>query len=271
MKKIKSKEEILKYIVLAIIYLLIILLIIVLINSNDKTTSKPNIDTDNTTTTTTTTMPTGIVTETLSKGSYEIEYSYERTSNNIYKNLKLSINNQTVDLNNYDISKEKYKNIDIKLLNDYIAIETTSENACKSKFYNLILINYNGKVIFTTNPKSNDIAFSPLKYAGEYIYNEETNLIELNYTLSCDTNCNICTSLDPKGNISKDIYSMTCEELDYVLNNVTGKISAKLSLEGENIIETMTQNEKLKDDLSGYNNNLKTKLNEFYQNKCSNS
>lgn len=273
--KLETKlPVILKNIVICIIYLLILTLIILLITSgkrkqqesNDNgdkdknaTTSSININNENNT-----------ISQKIIQDNNEIIYSYSESEKNTYDNLTIMINNKEIDLSIYPFLKENYNNINIKTYKDYLIIETTRQNTCKSKFYTLYLMNYEGKIVFISNPKQNDIQFTYLSYDGKYKYDEETNTIELNYTLPCDTECNICATFDSQGNIIKDMNSMTCDELDYVLNNSTGIISTKITIDDEGITESITQKEKLKDNQIGYNNDLKNKLDLFYQDKCSN-
>lgn len=275
MKQETKTTSILKYIIIGVIYLLIFALITLLIISSKKNQSPSinNEDKDKNTTINSNKINSEnkIISQKLIKDNNEVIYSYNVSEKNTYDNLKLTINNNEIDFDIYPFLKENYNNIDIKLYKDYLIIETIRQNTCKSKFYTLYLMNYEGKITFISNSQKNDIQFTYLSYDGSYKYDEQANIIELNYTLPCDIDCYTCASIDSQGNIIKDIYSMTCDELDYVLNNSTGKISTKLTLEGEEIIESITQKEKLKDDQIGYNNNLKNKLDIFYQEKCSNS
>ena len=101
-------------------------------------------------------------------------------------------------------------------------------------------------------------------------FNENENTIELEYILSCDMNCSICSTLDSQKNPLKDITSMTCEELDSAINNSAGKKTVKLTYENNRIIENLLTSEKLIDDTTGYSNNIKSKLLDFYKTKCSN-
>ena len=280
MKNKKTKEDILKYIILVIIYILIFLLIFEVYSSKKTSSSETNNNNDTDATTlsttpsiiqaTTTTIETGIITETLTKNNNEIEYSYVKISNTTNNNLQIKINGKEADLNNYEISKEKFRKIDIKLQKDYFIVEMANENACKTSIYNLIIIDYEGKVLFKLEPKENDINFSQLKYSGNYKYNENENTIELEYILSCDMNCSICSTLDSQKNPLKDITSMTCEELDSAINNSAGKKTVKLTYENNQIIENLLTSEKLIDDTTGYSNNIKSKLLDFYKTKCPN-
>lgn len=278
MKNIKTKEDIFKYIVLVIIYILIFLLIFEVYTPKKTSSSKTNNnnDTDITTLSTTpstiqtTTIETGIITETLTKNNNEIEYSYEKISNTLKSNFQIKINGKEANLNNYEIVKEKFRSINLDLQKDYFIVEMANENACKTPIYDLIIIDYTGEVLFKTAPKENDINFSRLKYSGNYKYNEKENTIELDYILSCDMNCNICSTIDEQKNPLKDINSMTCEELDSVINNSAGKKTIKLTYENNRIIETLLTSEKLIDDTTGYSNNIKSKLLDFYKTKCPN-
>lgn len=278
MKNIKTKEDILKYIVLIIIYILIFLLIFEVYTPKKTSSSKTNNnnDTDATTLSTTpstiqtTTIETGIITETLTKNNNEIEYSYEKISNTLKSNLQIKINGKEANLNNYEIVKEKFRSINLELQKDYFIVEMANENACKTPIYNLLIIDYAGEVLFKLEPKENDINFSGLKYSGNYKYNENENTIELDYILSCDMNCNICSTIDEQKNPLKDINSMTCEELDSVINNSAGKKTIKLTYENNQITENLLTSEKLIDDITGYSNNIKSKLLDFYKTKCPN-
>lgn len=276
MKNIKTKEDILKYIVLVIIYILIFLLIFEVYTPKKTSSSETNNnnDTDITTLSTTpstiqtTTIETGIITETLTKNNNEIEYSYEKISNTLKSNFQIKINGKEANLNNYEIVKEKFRSINLDLQKNYFIVEMSNENACKTPIYNLLIIDYAGEVLFKLETKENDINFSGLKYSGNYKYNENENTIELDYILSCDMNCNICSTIDEQKNPLKDINSMTCEELDSVINNSSGKKTIKLTYENNQITENLLTSEKLIDDTTGYSNDIKNKLLNYYNSIC---
>ena len=261
----KEKNSTSKIIIIGTIVMLIIISITIIVLNTKKTTintgdnSEGNIKEQK------------IVSDTLKNGKNKLKYSYERIDDNHYGNLKLNINETEINTKEYFFSSKNYNDVNIELLNNYIVISIGTENDCKSMYNTLIVLNYKGEINYVIETKNNDIDFSLLRYNGNYKYDKNSQTIDLEYTLSCDTNCSVCGLTNNEGKTTKNIYNMTCEELDDSLKNTAGKITSKLDLSSNNITETIIKSEKLQDDNSGYNNDIKTRLNKFYQEKCLNN